>query len=906
MRKIYLVLFTISFISILAKRPVYNEGSNLAFIPNQGQYLTSQNTPADMVHFKASVRGMEFYVTDNGLSYVFVKHNRDNYDPALGGSPNPNFTPTTEYGRVDMDLKNATLNKLTVEKEMEAGATTNYYYAHCPNGILEAKGFHKLTYKNVYPNIDWVISSDNKFHLKYEFIVHPGGNPADIQLEYKYADISISPTSLTLSTPMGQINEQSLYVYQQGNNQQVPANYVQNGNIISINTQTTQGTTLVIDPPLYWSTYWGSAGSEQTQALVCSTIGEFVFIAGYTSSTTYPTTNPGGGTYYQGVFAGGTDAFIAKFDTNGVHIWSTFYGGSSNEGSTSYTGISVACGQGTDLWLVGTTNSANFPTQNMGGAAYFQAALGGAYDFFVVKFNYAGVRQHATYVGGTLDDGGLSHGNGADCDPSGNLYFSGRMVSTNFPLVNPGGGAYFDNTQAGSDDLCIVKLTPSCQMVWSTIIGGSGDDMNYSMDLHVDRANNRLYLGTCSNSNDIVTMNPGGTYYYDGTINGGTDMYLARFTFAGVMNWATYIGGSSDEWLSMSVNTAPDGDVAMITLTGSSDIPCVNPGGAAFFDNTINGGTWDMYLCRLEQTGAMSWSTYYGSSNNEHCQHNLTVDANGNIIMCGVSDGAAAPPTFNPGGGSFYNGVKDAQGSYCLVQFSPAGVMLWGTFWGGSGHDHLFGTVGACIGVSFHSDIFVCGETNSTDLPMLNPGLGAYFDNTANGGSDGFVAKFNNDIIPIILPVELKSFNCEPTQNGMELSWTTLNETRNNNFNIERTIDGVNYETIGTIKGMLSSFSAKSYKFTDTNPYPGSNYYRLHQFDQDGHSKTFDVITCNKEIVSGQTLMNIYSVTGQLMHSLQTDDYKNSIRTLNLSPGVYIIQLNHNGEKNNFKYVLNQ
>jgi hypothetical protein len=448
-------------------------------------------------------------------------------------------------------------------------------------------------------------------------------------------------------------------------------------------------------------------------------------------------------------------------------------------------------------------------------------------------------------------------------------------------------------------------MTAGGQMVWSTIIGGSGDDCNYSMDLHVDRTNNKLYLGTCTSSPDIPTMNPGGLYYYQGAIAGATDMYLARFNFAGVMSWATYVGGSSDEWLSMSVNTAPDGDVAMMTLTGSTNLPCVNPGGGAFFDNSFN-GTWDIYLCRFESTGQMSWSSYYGTANNEHCQHNLTMDANGNIIMCGVSDGAAAPPTFNPGGGSYYNGVKDAQGTYCLVQFSPAGVMLWGTFWGGSGHDHLFGTVGACIGTSNHSDIFVCGETNSTDLPMLNPGFGAYFDNSANGGQDGFVAKFNNDIIPNILPIDLLTFNCEPTRTGMQLAWSTMNETANNKFTIERTIDGDNYETVGELKGSLSNFGTQHYSYTDEKPYPGTNYYRLKQSDFSGKTKTFDVIACNNAVISGECTINVYNVTGQLYLSGKTSDVQKTLKEMNLPQGVYVIQLSGNQEQSNFKHVVNQ
>ncbi|HET6990182.1 MAG TPA: T9SS type A sorting domain-containing protein, partial [Bacteroidia bacterium] len=417
-------------------------------------------------------------------------------------------------------------------------------------------------------------------------------------------------------------------------------------------------------------------------------------------------------------------------------------------------------------------------------------------------------------------------------------------------------------------------------------------------DLHVDKTNSKLYVATCTSSLDIPTMNPGAPYYYDGTENGLTDMYFARFTLAGVMTWATYIGGSGDEWLAMSVNSAPDGDIALITLTGSVDMPCVNPGGSAFFDNSQN-GSWDIYLCRLESTGQMSWSTYYGSPNNEHCQHNLTFDANGNIIMCGVSDGTAAPPTFNPGPPHYYDGVKDAMGTYCLIQFSTVGVMLWGTYWGGSGHDHLFGTVGKCIGVSNHSDIFVCGETTSLDLPTLNPGGGAYYNTTPG---QGFVTKFNNDIVPpVVLPIQLLYWHCESTADGIVLRWQTATETDNDYFTIERTTDGANWEFLTTVPGAGTSSMMHEYKYVDNAPFTGNNYYRLSQTDFNGNKQSFNYTVC--DYVGKNALMNVYSVSGQLLFSEYTNDYRNTLSKSGIAPGVYLIELVNGTDKITVKYM---
>lgn len=897
----WVLLLATASLPLSARQPMIPEqfsGHSLAFISNEGQIVTDRNAPADMVQFKADVPGLEFYITDAGISYVFVHHNRDEYDPALGGHPNLNFVPTTDFARVDMNLVGANINKETALTEEPDQGVYNYYYAHIPEGRTGVKAYHRLTYKNVYPGIDWVIYSTDLGGLKYEFVLHPGANPDAIKIEYKYADVTVNDNSIKIVSPMGQLEEQNLYVYEKETGDAVNAKFVCHGSYIGVDVPASETKTIVIDPPLIWSTYYGGAGSEQPQCLVCSGTGEYVFVSGYSGATTYPVLNPGGGAYYQGTLAGGTDAFIVKFDTSGVRYWSTYYGGTGSEGSTSYTGVSLASGAGNAVWMIGTTNSTNLPLQNPGGGAYYQAANAGAYDFFIVKFDLNGVRQYCTYYGGTSDDGGLSHGLGASCDASGNLYFSGRTISTNFPLMNPGGGAYYDNTQNGSDDLGIVKLSSSGVLMWSTYLGGSGDDMNYSMDLHVDKINNLLYVATCTSSLNIPTMNPGAPYYYDASENGGTDMYFARFSLTGQMTWATYIGGSSDEWLAMSINSAPDGDIALITLTGSTNMPCVNPGGSAFFDNTEN-GSWDIYLCRLESTGQMSWSTYYGTGNNEHCQHNLTIDANGNVIMCGVSDGTLAPPTFNPGPPHYYNGVKDAQGTYCLCQFSPAGVMIWGTFWGGSGHDHLFGTVGKCIGVSAHSDIFIAGETTSTNLPMLNPGGGAYY-NTAAG--QGFVTKFNNDIVTSPLPIELMGWSCNTVAEGIQLNWSTATENNNDYFEIERTQDGTHWETITHVSGAGTSTTYHEYSFLDRTPLPGTNYYRLKQVDFDGTAKYYEPSAC-EHTSSGVVTMTVFNMEGQQVLNEVTEDYRASIENSQLPSGAYMIELSDGVVVTDVKYV---
>ena len=85
-----------------------------------------------------------------------------------------------------------------------------------------------------------------------------------------------------------------------------------------------------------------------------------------------------------------------------------------------------------------TPGSPDWPTQTLGGA-YNQAANAGGDDAYIMKFNSSGVRQWATYYGGSGTDIATS----MTTDASGKVYVCGITCQPDLPVVNPGGGAYF-------------------------------------------------------------------------------------------------------------------------------------------------------------------------------------------------------------------------------------------------------------------------------------------------------------------------------------------------------------------------------------------------------------------------------------------------------------------------------
>jgi len=77
--------------------------------------------------------------------------------------------------------------------------------------------------------------------------------------------------------------------------------------------------------------------------------------------------------------------------------------------------------------------------------------------------------------------------------------------------------------------------------------------------------------------------------------------------------------------------------------------------------------------------------------------------------------------------------------------------------------------------------------------------------------------------------VELISFTANSSSNHIDLNWITASEANNNYFSVERSSDGKNFTSIGIKKSAGNSESIIDYKFPDTEPYSGINYYRLKQ-----------------------------------------------------------------------------
>jgi len=209
---------------------------------------------------------------------------------------------------------------------------------------------------------------------------------------------------------------------------------------------------------LVYSTYVGGSDNDFATGVVITPSGSAI-ISGTTFSSNFPTTDGA----FQRTLRGFSDAFVARLNPTGTALeFSTLLGGDSFE-----AGESVAVDAQENVYVTGSTSSADFPTT----PGAFQTAFGGDEDAFVTKFNPAGTAlMYSTYLGGMNSDEGTD----IVVDAGGNAYVTGETGSPNFP-VTP--GAFQSSFGGGfSDAFAAVVNTAGNALVYSTYLGGSSND----------------------------------------------------------------------------------------------------------------------------------------------------------------------------------------------------------------------------------------------------------------------------------------------------------------------------------------------------------------------------------------------------------------------------------------------
>lgn len=231
-------------------------GNGLCFTPNKGQLADTDGKLCPDVLYKGEGNGADIYLRKTGISYVYsnageVMHDIDEQIEELEHSGNSDILTVQQkkqelmqqqnikLHRVDMDFEGclpakASANEngktTTTINEFELEGYQNFYYAHCPEGITNVRQYNKVTYKNIYNNIDIAFYGDKQNGIKYDLIVQPHTDPNQIKLHWKGAEsIHINREgNLVIKTSVNEFTESIPKVYQNINGKivDVPTKYV--------------------------------------------------------------------------------------------------------------------------------------------------------------------------------------------------------------------------------------------------------------------------------------------------------------------------------------------------------------------------------------------------------------------------------------------------------------------------------------------------------------------------------------------------------------------------------------------------------------------------------------------------------------------------------------------------------
>lgn len=182
------------------------------------------------------------------------------------------------------------------------------------------------------------------------------------------------------------------------------------------------------------------------------------------------------------------------------------------------------------------------------------------------------------------------------------------------------------------------------------------------------------------------------------------------------------------------------------------------------------------------------------------------------------------------------------------------------------------------------------------------------------------------------LPVELLTFRGVAEEHSIDLIWKTATEKDNEGFDIQRSADGIKWQTIGFSPGYGTTIEQQEYTFTDDNPFNGTNYYRLKQFDFDGAFEYSDVVSVDFSSSKDLSLSNlkiapnpiyngtltlrladadfesgfveIFSTNGQRVFTQKIENLNTTLNVQDLPKGIYWLNLTTGKERVQRKIIV--
>ena len=749
--------------------------AQLQFIENKGQW-------DNRVNFKSDISTGAIFLQKNGFSVVlhnsddlkkFVDHMHGNLNTDSNTSISKISTsrlgPTSINDNYVIRSHAYRVNFLGASKNVEAQpdkALDTYNNYFIGNDKSKWKGgckiYQGVTYANIYPNIDVRYYTDGGT-LKYDLIVHPGGNIDNIALRYEGVNkLEIKNKELVIGTSVGDVKELYPYTYQveKTGRSTVDCKYVVNDNVVKFKVKNySPNATIIIDPTLIFASFTGSSTDNWGYTATPGPDGSF-YAGGISFGTGYPTSTGA----FDEVFNGGNqedsngpyDIAIIKLSPDGVkRMYATYLGGATaNEQPHSM----IVDAQG-NLIVAGRTTSSDYPTTTP-----FIGTPGG-YDIVVTKFNATGTTLIGSIkVGGKGDDGvnirpkyspliGAPNGQtdgafetrrnyGDDArsevilDGAGDILLASCTQSDDFPVTSAALQKVFGG---GRQDGLIMKFTPNLTgIIFSTFFGGAGSDACFV--LSINPATSNLYVAGGTTSATLPgtiggsPTEPGIGIVYQG---GESDGFITEINPGGSAVIKTIFAGTAGNDLVYGIQFDKFGFPYIMGAT-TGNWPVKN---AAF----SNAGA-KQFIAKLQpDLSTYIYSTIFGTNSNKPNISPVAflVDRCQNVYVSGwggkFNDERQYPNAGTRGMPITANALKnttDGGDFYFFVLEKNAVSQLYGTFYGQTGgfDDHVDGGTSRfdANGIIYQAICANCGGPRNAGFFPTTPGVWASVNGSSN------------------------------------------------------------------------------------------------------------------------------------------------------------------------------
>lgn len=368
----------------------------------------------------------------------------------------------------------------------------------------------------------------------------------------------------------------------------------------------------------------------------------------------------------------------------------------------------------------------------------------------------------------------------------------------------------------------------------------------------------------------------GSDYYVTGSINenGNARAYILSVKASdGSVNWCrTFVGGSFGPHFT-GLSVSPTGIIVCGVTNSLTDgdliVTKVDFTGATLWNRQIN-GAFSWYNKGVEAGTGYSWGI--------NCQ----VDPYGAVVVAYEETAAAnhggllAKLNESTGTVNWVKKYKTSNGDgFHGITISNCTYLSSGWFHNASyNYGLVISDTSGYIGAGLNPTTLV--KTNSiptitnvdvtattTVANLSTVGNYAKAVNTNRSLTGSAVQSGTSLTCNIPLSIELTSFTGEPLNEGNELKWSTEKETNNDYFMVEATSDGINYKSLGIIKGANNSININNYRFIDRDPIAAVTYYRFKQVDYDG-KYTYSPIISIERALNNQLIVYPNPVTDNL------------------------------------------